>query len=167
MNQMCTQFFKNKYISSFFLVACLFLSTYTQTNSQELFAFNSIAAKAEIDTLNSQLVTKEINANFLANARVRTLQIINNATECIDSSTNERDRLENRFELLRDIDADVSPEIFDQRNEIRTLLDEATTRQISCTGVRDDAEIIIARITKTQELLSSQFLTYRSDNAIT
>ena len=167
MNQMCTQFFKNKFISSFFLVVCLFLSTSIQTNSQELFAFNSIAAKAEIDTLNSQLVTKEINANFLANARVRALQIINNSTECIDSSTNERDRLENRFELLRDINADVSPEIFDQRNEIRTLLDEATTRQISCTGVRDDAEIIIARITKTQELLSSQFLTYRSDNAIT
>ena len=111
MNQMCTQFFKNKYISSFFLIASLFLSTFTQTNSQELFTFNSIAAKAEIDTLNSQLVTKEIDANFLANARVRALQIINNATECIDSSTNERDRLENRFELLRDIDADVSPEI--------------------------------------------------------
>ena len=100
--------------------------------AQEKNPFNPIAANAELDLLKKQINTINVKASFLNIARTQSLDILGNASVCSERSSIERDRLEIRFAPLKDIDADVSPAIFDQRNAIRNLLDEVTARQISC-----------------------------------
>ena len=90
--------------------------------------FNPIAANAELDLLKNQITDNNVKASFLNIARTQALDILAEANVCLERSSVERERLELRFEPLKDIDADIAPAIFDQRNAIRTLLDEATAR---------------------------------------
>ena len=128
--------------------------------------FNPIAANAELDLLKNQITDNNVKASFLNIARTQALDILAEANVCLERSSVERERLELRFEPLKDIDADVAPAIFDQRNAIRTLLDEATARQISCAGARDEAIAIVELISNLQEELSEQYLSYHSKNLI-
>ena len=88
------------------------------------------------------------------------------ATACRQESTEERQRLEARFEPLADIGDDVAPAVFDQRVEIRRLLDEAIDRQTRCSSVKDYTETLLARIAETQNQLSQQYLSNRSNTVI-
>ena len=134
--------------------------------AQEKNPFNPIAANAELDLLKKQINTIDVKASFLNIARTQSLNILGDASVCSERSSIERDRLEIRFAPLKDIDANVSPAIFDQRNAIRNLLDEVTARQISCAGARDEATAIVELISTLQEELSEQYLSYRSKNLI-
>ena len=129
--------------------------------AQEDAAFDPIAAGAELDQLGERLAAEGVGTQFLAEARARVVQLDAEAAVCRQQATEERERLQARFEPLEDVDADVAPVVFDQRNEIREQLDEAIARQTQCNTVKDYSEALIARITETQNQLSQQFLSSR------
>ena len=148
------------------LIAGIFFLSSPLSFTQESDKFNPIAANAELDLLKRQIDGSDVSASFLNTARTQALNILNDASVCYERSSAERERLEIRFAPLKDIDADVSPSIFDQRNAIRNLLDEATARQISCSGAQDEATTIVERISSIQEELSEQYLSYKSKNLV-
>ena len=135
-------------------------------NAQDKIEFNPIAANAELDRLSTQINALDVSTTSLNAARNQTQEIFNAALACFDQTSAERERLEIRFAPLEDINADVAPSIFDQRNEIRNSLDEVTAKQISCDSARDQASLIIERITNMQDDLSEQYLSYRSKNLV-
>ncbi|MDH4107506.1 MAG: mechanosensitive ion channel [Gammaproteobacteria bacterium] len=134
--------------------------------AQDAPAFDPIAAAAELESLRAGLGTNEVDNEFLNQARARALQVSSTAEGCAAQSGAERVRLEARYEPLREVDADVAPAVFDQRNEIRRQLDEAIARETACIGVRDNAAALIAAISGTQTRLSQQFLFYRSEDQL-
>jgi hypothetical protein len=134
--------------------------------AQEVAQFDPITAGSELDDFAKQLDLEGVEPEFLAAARARTIQIGVEAEACAISSTDERARLEARFEPLRDVDADVAPSVFDQRNEILSLLDAATTLQASCAGLQDTSTALVARIVEFQNTLSQQFLSNRANSVI-
>ena len=134
--------------------------------AQEVAQFDPIAASSELDDIAKQLDLESVDPEFLTVARARTTQIGVEAQACAIGSTEERARLEARFEPLRDVDADVAPSVFDQRNEILRLLDEATALQASCTGLRDTTTALVTRIVEIQNKLSQQFLSNRANSVI-
>ena len=148
------------------IIAGFFLLSSPLSFTQESDKFNPIAANAELDLLKRQIDGSDVSASFLNTARIQALNILNDASVCYERSTADRERLEIRFAPLKDIDADVSPSIFDQRNAIRNLLDEVTARQISCSGATDEAATIVERISIIQEELSEQYLSYKSKNLV-
>ena len=99
-------------------------------NAQDKIEFNPIAANAELDRLNTQINAFDVSTTSLNAARTQAQEIFNAALVCFDQTSAERERLEIRFAPLEDINADVAPSIFDQRNEIRNSLDEVTAKQI-------------------------------------
>jgi hypothetical protein len=157
--------FINEFLLNIFLSILFFTVTpaFAQDNNN---GFNPIAANAELDLLKGQITDNNVKASFLNVARTQALDILAEANICLERSTIERERLELRFAPLKDIDADVAPAIFDQRNAIRNLLDDATARQISCAGARDEATTIVELISNLQEELSEQYLSYHSKNLV-
>ncbi len=155
----------NEFLLNIFLSILFFTVTpaFAQDNNN---GFNPIAANAELDLLKGQITDNNVKASFLNVARTQALDILAEANICLERSTIERERLELRFAPLKDIDADVAPAIFDQRNAIRNLLDDATARQISCAGARDEATTIVELISNLQEELSEQYLSYHSKNLV-
>ena len=85
-------------------------------SAQEIAQFDPIAASSELDDFAKQLDLGGVEPEFFATARARTIQIGVEAQTCAIISTEERARLEARFEPLRDVDADVAPSVLDQRN---------------------------------------------------
>lgn len=146
------------------LVTALLLTCSIALHAQEEDQFDPIAASAELDTVNKRLDAEDFELDFLTDARALTVQIGASAGECSTRSTEERTRLEARFEPLKDVDADVAPAVFDQRTEVRSLLDAAIALQASCTGLEDTATTLIARIAETQNKLSQQFLSNRANS---
>jgi small-conductance mechanosensitive channel/uncharacterized protein YndB with AHSA1/START domain len=146
------------------LMLWLFAPTLAMT--QEAAQFDPIAAGAELENLRAGLGTEDVDNEFLTDARAHALQVSAAAEACAARSGTERERLEARYEPLREVDADVAPAVFDQRNEIRRLLDEAIARETSCIGVRDNAAALIGAISATQTRLSQQFLFYRSEDQV-
>jgi len=136
------------------------------SRAQEAPAFDPIAAAAELESLRSGLSTETVDNRFLTDARGRALQVSSAAEACAARTGAERERLEARYEPLREVDADVAPAVFDQRNEIRRLLDEAIARETACIGVRDNAAALISAISATQTRLSQQFLFYRNEGRL-
>lgn len=129
--------------------------------AQDEQAFDPIAAGAELDRLSEQLNTEGISEEFLTEARATVVTLDAAAAACRQQSTEERERLEARYEPLADISEDVAPAVFDQRREIRELLDAAIDRESRCSSVKDYTETLLARITETQNRLSQQFLSNR------
>ena len=148
------------------ILICLIFFSCSLSFAQERNLFNPIAANAELDLIKRQINNTEVSSSFLNISRDQATNIFNAASVCFDQSSAQRERLEARFAPLEDIDADVAPSIFDQRNEIRNALDEVTARQISCNGARDDASALIELITEIQDDLSEQYLSYKSKNLI-
>ena len=150
-------------------VAVLLLSAFlvSQTSlAQEEAAFDPIAIGAELDQLSTQLGAETVDSEFLTAARAMVFGLDAQAADCRQQATNDRVRLEARFEPLQDIDADVAPAVFDQRNEIRRLLDEAIARQTQCNTIKDYTEALIERITAIQNQLAQQFLSNRGKSVV-
>ena len=149
------------------LVAAFLLSSSFVLHAQEEDQFDPIVASAELGDINKLLDANDIEPDFLASARALTVQIGASSSACMAQSTQERTRLEVRFEPLKDVDADVAPAVFDQRIEVRGLLDAAIALEASCTGLEDTATTLIDRIAETQTRLSQQFLSNRANSIIT
>jgi potassium efflux system protein len=149
-----------------YVAAGFFLLNTATVHAQVANQLDPIAASAELAEIMSQLGADGVEPEFLAAARARTTQIGVEAEACVVVSTEERTRLEARFEPLRNVDADVAPSVFDQRNEILRLLDEATAVQASCAGLQDTSAALVARIVVVQNKLSQQFLSNRATNII-
>jgi len=144
----------------------LFALAATTVVAQDESIFDPIAVSAQLDELNTQLSADDLTTVFLATSRATLISLGGQAASCRDSSTAERERLEARFEPLRDVDADVAPTVFDQRTEVRRLLDEAIARQSQCNSVKDYTDALLVRITQTQNQLSQQFLSNRGKSVI-
>ena len=136
------------------------------TVAQEEEIFDPIAVGAQLDELSEQLSAEGVGTEFLTEARTIVVALDADAAACRMESTEERERLEARFQPLEDITEDVAPAVFDQRIEIRQLLDEAIDRQTRCSSVKDYTEALLARITETQNQLSQQFLSNRAKSAV-
>jgi len=134
--------------------------------AQEADLFDPIAVGAQLDEVSERLGAEDVAPEFLTEARATIVVLDAAATACRQESTEERQRLEARFEPLADIDDDVAPAVFDQRVEIRRLLDEAIDRQTRCSSVKDYTEALLARIAETQNQLSQQYLSNRSNTVI-
>jgi small-conductance mechanosensitive channel len=141
------------------LVLALFATTPSVAQNEAV--FDPIAASAQLDQLRDQLGAETVDAQFLTTAR-SMVAILDAATGvCLRDTTAERARLETRFEPLKDIDADVAPAVFDQRNEIQKSLDEVIARQAQCNSTKDYTEDLLARITARQNRLAQQYLSNR------
>ena len=134
--------------------------------AQEEEVFDPIAVGAQLDQLSEQLGAENVATDFLTEARATVVALDADAAACRQESTEERERLEARFEPLEDITEDVAPAVFDQRIEIRQLLDEAIDRQTRCNSVKDYTEALLARITATQNQLSQQYLSNRARSVV-
>jgi potassium efflux system protein len=134
--------------------------------AQENKVFDPIAVGAQLHEISEQLGAEVVAPEFLAEARARVVALDAAAAACRQESRQERERLEARFEPLADISEDVAPAVFDQRIEIRRLLDEAIDRQSRCNSVKDQTAALLARITETQNRLSQQFLSNRGKSVI-
>ena len=134
--------------------------------AQEADLFDPIAVGAQLDEVSERLGAEDVAPEFLTEARATIVVLDAAATACRQESTEERQRLEARFEPLADIGDDVAPAVFDQRVEIRRLLDEAIDRQTRCSSVKDYTETLLARIAETQNQLSQQYLSNRSNTVI-
>ncbi len=149
------------------IVAAILIFTPLLSHAQEQPAFDEIAAAAEIRDINEQLDIETVDETFLASIRPRVVGFEAEAAACSERTTEARARLEQRFEPLRDVDAEVAGmEIMDQRQEIRAALDEAIAAQSRCEGVMDEAKVLAERITGIQNTLSQQFLSSRSQSII-
>ncbi len=134
--------------------------------AQEASRFDPFAADTELTEFSNRLDSDDTDTAFLTRARARSVNITTRATTCNIEATAERQRLEARYEPLREIDLDVSGTVMDQRREIRAALDQAIARQSECGGVRDEAIALVDRITEIQTAISQQFLTNRTDSAL-
>ena len=149
-----------------FLASVLLLAS-SQIQAQEQAAFDEIAAAAEIREINEQLDIDTLDEVFLNDARSRAVKFETDAAACAELATESRTRLEERYEPLKDVDAEVAGmEIMDQRQGIRAALDAAIAAQSRCEGVTDAAHALAVRITETQSKLSQQFLSSRSQSIV-
>ena len=138
----------------------------TLSLAQEADLFDPIAVGAQLDEVSERLGAEDVAPEFLTEARATVVVLDAAAAACRQQSTEERQRLKVRFEPLADIGDDVAPAVFDQRVEIRRLLDEAIDRQTRCSSVKDYTEALLARITETQNQLSQQYLSNRNNSVI-
>ena len=149
------------------ILAAILIFTPLLSLAQEQPAFDEIAAAAEIRDINEQLDVETVDETFLASIRPRVVRFEAEATACAGRATEARVRLEQRYEPLKDVDAEVAGmEIMDQRQEIRAALDEAVAAQSRCEGVMDEAKLLAERITDIQNAISQQFLSSRSQSII-
>ena len=132
--------------------------------SQDENAFDPIAAGSALNDLALQLDSAPDDADMLSGTRSAAAQIAADASACRVQWTDERGRLEERYAPLEEVTGDVSPAVFDQRLEIRQLLDDAIARQTACAGIEDDAAALIERVTSIQNRIAQQYLSYRGES---
>ena len=150
----------------YFLFLLTSLPAATAFAQQEEETFDPISVNAQLDEISEQISAEGVTTEFLTEARASVVAIDAAAAACRQEATEERERLEARYAPLEDITEDVAPAVFDQRVEIRQLLDEAIDRQSRCSSVKDYTEALLARITETQNRLSQQFLSSRGESVI-
>ena len=148
-----------------FPVLTLLCGPPAQAQDEEI--FDPISVGAELDQLARQLDDEEVEPPFLTAARATVVAVDAAAENCQSEATQERARLEVRFEPLKEVGADVAPAVFDQRNEIRQLLDDTIARQTQCNTIKDYASTLLERITSKQTELSQQYLSNRGGSIIT
>ena len=154
--------------NSFLCIFPIFLFLFgLPAQAQEEDVFDPISVGAELDQLASHLDDEQVEPPFLAAARARVVAVDAAAEKCQLEATEERARLEARFEPLKEVDADVAPAVMDQRNEIRQLLDDTIARQTQCNSVKDYASSLLDRITNKQTELSQQYLSSRGRSIVT
>lgn len=138
----------------------------TPSIAQDDAVFDPITANGQLDRLRDQLGEETADSQFLSTARSTVAILDNAAGVCLQKTTTERERLETRFEPLKDVDANVSPAVFDRRNEILRLLDEVKALQVLCNSTRDYTKELLARISARQNRLSQQYLSNRSKSVL-
>ena len=153
---------RHTFLCTFIIAACFSPAAQAQDEG----GFDPISVGAELDQLASQLEDEDVEPPFLAAARAQVIAIDAAADACRLEATGESERLEARFEPLRDVEGDVAPAVMDQRNEIRQLLDDALARQTHCGTVKDYAGSLLERITNKQTQLSQRYLSSRSQSII-
>ncbi len=145
---------------------CMFAAA-GPSNAQDEPDFDEIEANDELTSIEAQVETDDINAEFLEDIRPRVVQIEAAASVCSAEATEARTRLEERFEPLKDVDPEIAgSEIMDQRADIRGELDEAISLQSRCQGVEDDASALLTLISERLSALSQQFLSSRTFSVI-
>jgi small-conductance mechanosensitive channel/uncharacterized protein YndB with AHSA1/START domain len=155
-----------KYTLRGLLVTLLVTSPWAAAAAQEASDFDDIVATEELQEIASALGNEDIDSEFLADASSRILQIETGATACASSAGAELAGLDMRFEPLREITSDVTPELSRQRLEISEARDAALARQSRCQGVVVDAASLQARVAEERARLSQQFLSNRSQTVI-
>ena len=135
--------------------------------AQEPPAFNDIESADELQDLSLLLANEEVDSAALNRARIRTRIIESTATASAVKHGATRARLEERFEPLREINAEeASAESVAQQQSIGSSLEEAIARQARCEGIVDDARALLSRISNLQNTLAQQFLSARSDSVV-
>lgn len=142
--------------------ACLPAATVADDAEQ----FDPYAAGAVLLDIANRLSSGDVEPPFLAQARSRSADIATAAGNCNVEASAERQRLEARYEPLREIDIEVSGTVMDQRREIRAALDKSISRQSECGGVRDEAIALVEQITEIQTAVSQQFLLNRTESVV-
>ena len=143
------------------LLLCCALPAFAQDKP----TFDEVAASDELGEYAAYLERERVDNDQLSNARERANRIEQAALSCAADSQADRARLEERFEPLRDIDAETAgPETLAQFHEVRAALDLAVTRQTACEGVVDAAQSLIAAINERQNKLAQQFLSRRNQS---
>jgi small-conductance mechanosensitive channel/uncharacterized protein YndB with AHSA1/START domain len=155
-------------ICCWFGLVCLgSLSLPVPAHAQEVAGFDDIAAAAELSEIAALIEDEEVSNDVLAQARAATVRLETAGTTCVNASTEQRQRLEARFEPLRDIDSQlVGAGVWDQRQEIKAELEAVIARQARCIGIVDHARELGQRITTTQNALSQMFLSSRTYTVI-
>ena len=149
------------------ITACLLLGFFPLLLlAQEEDSFDPIEAGTVLDELVQTLEASPEDPEVLNEVRSSAGQIAADAATCDATWTEERARLEERFAPLAEVTGDVAPAVFDQRLELRALLDEAIARQTACAGIEDDASALIERVTSIQNQLSQRYLSYRGDSVL-
>ena len=124
-----------------FGIVCLGLAVAAlPARAQDTASFDDIAAAAELEEIAALIQSEALTSDILAQARATTVRLETEGAECASESTEQRQRLEARFEPLRDIDSQfVGAGVWDQRQQTKTALDEAVARQARCIGIVDRA----------------------------
>jgi len=143
---------------SILLALSLFATT---TVAQDEADFDPALVSGQLGELRDRLAAESVDSQFLTTARATVAGLDAAAGRCQQETTTERERLQARFEPLDEVDADVAPAVFDQRNEILRLLDEVKARQAQCNSIKDYSEELLERITARQNLLAQQYLSSR------
>lgn len=138
----------------------------TNAAAQEASGFDAIAADGELQEIASALGNEDIDSDFLAEASSRVLQIETGAAACASTAGAELASLDMRFEPLREITSDLTPDLNRERVEISEARDAAAARQSRCQGVVADAADLQARISEERARLSQQFLSNRSQTIV-
>ena len=135
--------------------------------AQDTGKFDEIDAVEELAEIKTRIESEDVTNTILADARGDVLNIETGALDCIASATEERTRLEARFEPLADVDPDlVGADVWDQRQAILTSLDETKARLARCTTLAQQASDVSGDITTISNTLSQQFLSSRTEHAI-
>ena len=143
-------------------LALFFLFAWAASAAQEPFGFDELAASEILLSIQSNLDDEDVDSAFLTNASSRIVGIETSATGCVTDAGAERARLEQRYAPLIEVTDDVPQEFIDQRNEIRTALDEVIAAKSRCESVLDEAQKLQQRIAERQNTLSQQFLSSRT-----
>ena len=135
--------------------------------AQERTGFDDIAAVAELEQIRVEIGSDTVTNAILADARGDAVRIETTAAECVEDTTEERARLEERLEPLENIDSELAgADLWDQRQAIKAELEEVTAKQARCNGLLDSARELNASITTISNTLSQQFLSSRTRTII-
>ena len=142
-------------------LACIFLAP--AALAQDAAGFDDIAAAAELDEIAATIQGEDISNETLADVRGATVRLETGGTTCVSEAAEHRQRLESRFEPLKELDSQiVGGDVWDQRQAIKAELDAVIARQARCIGIVDRARELGNRITTTQNALSQMYLSSRS-----
>ena len=156
----------NKHYYRILAVALLWLALPLTSVAQQVDAYDSVAAEATLAEIESKVSAEDVEAAFLTQSRAAVIAEQARADACEAIATEERARLEARFEPLKTIDADVDTTVFDQYVGIKQRLDESIRQQAQCAAVSDHAQALLARISSAQTAISQQFLSSRSETIL-
>lgn len=156
----------NKHHYLFIATALLWLALPLTAVSQQVTAYDPVAAAATLTEIESKVTAEDVDSAYLTRSRAAVIAEQARADACEAAATEERARLEARFEPLKDIDADVDTTVFDQYLTIKRRLDESIREQAQCAGVSDQAQKLLAKIVNVQTAISQQFLSSRSETIL-
>ena len=151
----------------FVVIALLSYLFAASAQAQNAFGFDDVAAEDELQRIADIVEGEDADTTILANANTRVIQIETRAGACVVAASGARARLEERFEPLRDINAETSSDdVLDQRRQISTAIDEVTATQLRCEDIVEAALGLAARIVNRQNELSQQFLSNRTETIV-
>ena len=156
----------NKHYYRILAVALLWLALPLTSVAQQVDAYDPVAAEATLAEIELKVSAEDVDSAFLTQSRAAVIAEQARADACHAIASEERSRLEARFEPLEGIDADVDTAVFEQYLAIKRQLDESISEQTQCDAVSAHAQILLARISTAQTAISQQFLSSRSETIL-